>query len=425
MYGLKILVSGASIAGPAAAYWLHEAGADVTVVERAAELRPGGQSIDIRGHGKTILQRMNLLDTVKANTTGEKGLRFVDSNNVVQAEFPAADGEARFEATADIEILRNRLAQVFYEATRAKVTYRFGTKITKIEKQDSKALVTFSASNIMESHPPEAFDLVIAADGQSSTTRDIAMGGSLPRDHIRSLNQWTAWFGLPQMPDQEASWWNWYNAPGGRMVFTRPDDNSNRGGMCVMAQGEIMTEALAQDTASQKATWRKLFTGAGWRTAQILDGMDQAEDFYMQEVVQIKLPSYHCFEEKRTVFVGDAAYAPSPISGMGTSLAIIGAYILAGEIASVANSCSAKPDLGAAIDMYQERMRPLVKAAQSLPPGAPGLANPETAWGIRILNSCLWVASSPVVFRLMSWFGAGNPPAEAIELPDYDFGRRP
>lgn len=428
MAGLRVLISGASIAGPVTAYWLERAGADVTIVERADELRPGGQSIDIRGHGLTIVKRMGMFEAIKAITTHEKGLRFVDANDVIQAEFPVAAGEDRFEFTADIEILRGQLAQAFYEATKDKVKYIFGKTINKIEKTGSEVTVTFSnASRNPTQHTAsndttQVFDLIIAADGQSSTTARLALGKEHVESCIRSLNQWTTWFSLPLM-NQDANWWLWHNAPGSRLLMTRPDDNSNRGALSATGPKykTQMREMLQEDTATQKAKWRELFTGTGWRSQEILDGMDAATDFYMQEIVQVRLPTYHNYTEYNTVLVGDAAYAPSPISGMGTSLAIIGSYILAGEIATTAAS-SGNKDLAEACKTYEDRMRPLVDRAQKLPPGTPGIANPETWWGIRIFNFCLWVASWPVFFKVLSLLGTdGNPPASSIELSEYDF----
>lgn len=410
MSGLRILVSGASIAGPVTAYWLHKAGAHVTVVERAEELRPGGQSIDIRGHGVTIIRRMQLEESIRANTTREKGIQFVNGNDQTQAEFPAADGTERFEFTADIEILRGKLSKCFHDATKDDIEYVFSTTITNIEKQGDKVLVNFSSDIAAQ-----IYDLVIAADGQSSSTRRLALGSDLDDNCLHSLNQWTAWFGLPGPPPSEL-WWRWYNAPGRRLLFTRPDMSSNRAGLCIIGHHDEMQSANRGDAAIQKGKWRKLFQDAGWHSAEILDGMDQASDFYMQQVVQIKLPTYHNMAGKRTVLCGDAGYCPSPISGMGTTSAIVGAYILAGEIAQSPHN------LESAVRRYEERMRPLVEKAQALPPGAPAIANPETATGIWILNTVLKIASWPGAFKIISALGGrGNPPAESIVLPDYRF----
>src|ERR1700728_3620675 len=65
-----ILISGASIAGPALAYWLRSQGFNPTVVERAPAPRPGGQTVDLRGAGRTVIQRMGLMDRARELVPG-------------------------------------------------------------------------------------------------------------------------------------------------------------------------------------------------------------------------------------------------------------------------------------------------------------------------------------------------------------------
>jgi len=85
MYGGKkkyelmdILVSGGSIAGPTLAYWLNRYGFKVTLVERASELRLGGQNIDVKGPALEVVRKMGLEDKIRAANTTEVGLRFVN-----------------------------------------------------------------------------------------------------------------------------------------------------------------------------------------------------------------------------------------------------------------------------------------------------------------------------------------------------------
>jgi 2-polyprenyl-6-methoxyphenol hydroxylase-like FAD-dependent oxidoreductase len=158
-----------------------------------------------------------------------------------------------------------------------------------------------------------------------------------------------------------------------------------------------------------------MFEDAGWQSQRVLDGMDKAGDFYMQEIAQVKMKHW---SKGRVALVGDAGYCPSPISGMGTSLAIIGAYILAGELAVC------KKDWGEGLKGYEEKMRPFVTGAQKLPLGAPAILNPQTAWGIWILNS---------IVGFVSWSGLANgisavagklagPEKEDKGLPSYEVG---
>ena len=323
------------------------------------------------------------------------------------AKFPAGDGtDSSFEFTADIEILRGQLAQALYEATKDSAEYVFGDQISRMDEQSDSVRVDFSSGTLSQE-----FDLVIVADGQNSSTRDLAFGGKLPGE-TRSLDQWMAWFSISDLKHDDRSW-RWYNAPGGRCVSMRPADNDTRGNLAIIGHGDELRRALEESVADQKALWRQLFADAGWKTDRALQGMDEANnDFYMQEVLQIKL---HKWSTGRVVLLGDAAYAPSPISGMGTTCAITGAYVLAGEVArNPTNLCKA-------FDEYESKLRPMIEKAQQLPPGAPQFANPQTQLGISILNGVLKFASWPGVFKFFKSLGMGNPPANSIDLEDYDF----
>lgn len=164
---------------------------------------------------------------------------------------------------------------------------------------------------------------------------------------------------------------------------------------------------------AQKELMHTLFADAGWEAESVLKGMNAAEDFYFQSIVQIKLPTWH---RGRVALVGDAAYCPSPISGMGTTLSIVGVYHLAGAIKQHMN------DHEAAFKQYEEVMRPIAKSGQSSIPGAPAIANPQTKWGLKIFNTLMWAASASGVARLLE--KSLMQKSEKIEVPDYGFDIR-
>ena len=159
MSGLRVSVAGAGIAWPVTAYWLAQAGAHVTVVERASSVRTGGQNVDIRSHGLTVLKRMGLEQRVYENTTEESGVKFVESNNISRADYSARDDKS---FSAEVEIMRGVLAQLFYQETKGRVEYIFGTSITRIENTADSAKVAFA-----DARPSHNYDLIIGADGQS------------------------------------------------------------------------------------------------------------------------------------------------------------------------------------------------------------------------------------------------------------------
>jgi len=406
MSSVSVLISGAGIAGPALAFFLSSAGLSVTVVERAPSPRTGGQNVDVRGHGLTILKRMGVEEAVRAQTTHEQGLRFVDSENASWADFPVGSGQG---FTSEIEIMRGDLGNVLYEASKNMpgVKYVFGDSISALREDADGVAVDFENNTASQ-----RFDVVVAADGWASRTRKLAFGPDESRAAVRDLGQWAAWFTIPHAPS-DSDWARWYNAPGKRMILLRPDNSErSRVSLWIMPKDDVLDKALKGDMAAQKATWARLFADAGWESSRVIEAMEQADDFYMQKIAQVKLPRW---SKGRIVLAGDAGYCPSPISGMGTSTAIVGAYCLAGEIVKNPR------DLPAAFEAYETRMGKFVIVAQKLAPGAPSMANPDSWWAIRALHIFLgFVAWTGLQNKMGASF---NPPSQAMELPEYTFAR--
>jgi 2-polyprenyl-6-methoxyphenol hydroxylase-like FAD-dependent oxidoreductase len=399
MSSRKVLIAGASIAGPTLAYWLDRYGMEPTVVERAPELRLGGQNVDLRGAGRVVAARTGIEDAVRAAGTGEQGLAFVDSTGAVQAAFPVTsrdgDGVGGDSITAELEILRGDLAEILYDHTRDRVPYRFGDSITSLHDDGRRVRVGF------EHGREEDFDLVIAADGLRSTTREITM----PRQaDIRFLGLCVAYFTIPREATDTA-WWRWYAAGDGRTVTLRPDRHGTTRAMLSLLSLSAAPARLSPD--AQKELMRAEFTDAGWQAERVLDGMDKAADFYFEAISQVRAPR---FSDGRIGLLGDAAYCASPISGMGTTLALVGAYVLAGELGH-------RDDHREAFAAYESIMRPYVKKAQKLMPGTPRIANPRSRGGVRLLNAAAHLASTPVATRVagrLSSLGNGS-----VDLPDY------
>ncbi|KAI9825925.1 MAG: hypothetical protein M1819_000444 [Sarea resinae] len=393
-FGAGGVVGGAGIAGPTLAFWLARAGVTTTIVERSDRLRTAGQQIDVRGAALEVIKRMELEDAIRSKTTKEQGLAFVDKYGKTRAEFPVDTTGGR-SFVSDIEILRGQLAEIFYNATRKSTRYIFGDYVTKILEDEDGISVKFAKG------AEERFDLVVAADGMNSGTRRRIFQTETT---LRSLNQYTAYFTIPAV-ERDGTWAKWYNAPGGRCILLRPDmAGSIRAYLSIMGDAPKGYEKL--DVSEQKEMMERLFKDAGWESSRVLEGMHGASDFYLQEIAQVKM---HSWSQGRVALLGDAGYCPSPISGMGSSVAIVGAYVLAGELAR-------HQDHRVAFAAYESTMRPYIDKAQNLPPGAPALANPQSAWGISILYGLLSFASKT---GLAKWF-QGGPSAEQINFPTYD-----
>jgi 2-polyprenyl-6-methoxyphenol hydroxylase-like FAD-dependent oxidoreductase len=388
------LISGASIAGPALAYWLTTYGWQVTIVERAHELRDGGQNIDVRGAGRTVARRMGIEDSIRDATTGELGTEFVRPDGRAVARFPAGTSDTD-GATAELEILRGDLARLLVDATPDSVEYVFGDSITAVDDGDDRVKVSFDQGD------DRSFDLVVIADGMNSRTRRLVFG-SAPT--IRPLGLNTSYLTIPRT-ERDSDWARWYNAPGGRTMTLRPDTKGT-----IRATLSFLSAPGAHDgltPGEQKSLLREKFADAGWEAQRILAGLDHEADLYFEHIGQVKAPTW---TSGRVALLGDAAYCASPVSGMGTSLALVGAYVLAGELA-------AHVDHRDAFRGYERIMRPYVDQAQQLPPGAPRIANPRTRAGIAVLDTAAKIGAS----RAFSAIGGKlfSPPADKIDLPDY------
>ncbi|MET0426079.1 MAG: FAD-dependent monooxygenase [Actinoplanes sp.] len=386
-----VLISGASVAGPALAYWLGRAGYQATVVERAPELRDGGQNIDIRGAAREVLRRMELEDAVRAAGTGEQGTRIVDDRGRTRASFPASHNDTG-GATAELEILRGDLSRLLVE--KSTTEYVFGTTITGLDQDADGVTVSFDQG------PDRRFDLVVLAEGMRSRTRALVFGEE-PR--IRFLGMYTSYFTIPRRAG-DSDWWEWFNAPGGRNVGLRPDNHGTiRATLSFLSEPRGFEDRTPEE---QKQLLRRVFRDAGGPAPRVLEALGDAE-VYFENLGQVRAPRWH---DGRVVLLGDAAHCASPLSGMGTSLALVGAYVLAGELS--------RGD-GAA-ERYEQLMRPYVDQAQKLIPGGPRLANPKTRLGIKVLQTAMGVAARPALSRLGGKLF--SPPADRIDLPDYFAG---
>lgn len=389
----SVLISGASIAGPTLAFWLKRHGLRPVVIERAEDLRLGGQNVDVRGAGREVARRMGIEAELRAASTGEKGLRFVDRHNVTRAVFPAGTTDSG-GFTAELEILRGELVRILYELTRDGTEYIFGDSITGLHEHARGVTVSLAKGAARD------FDLVIAADGIRSRTRSLAFGDE---SVIRELGLYMAYLTIPRTATDDA-WWRWYNAPGGRTVQLRPDNVGTTRALLSFMDERPGHERLGVE--DQKALLRRVFRDAGWEAPRVLSALDGASEMYFDSIGQVRAPRW---SRGRVALVGDAGYCASPISGMGTSLALVGAYVLAGEIAR-------HDDHRAAFAAYERILRPYVDRTQHLPPGAPRLAHPKTRLGLFVFDLGVRLAARVLASGVGERLSA--PPADTFELPD-------
>ncbi|MBF6168961.1 FAD-dependent monooxygenase [Streptomyces gardneri] len=396
---LRVLVAGGGIGGNAVALQLLRSGITATVVERAAAPRPGGQAVDLRGPSREVAERMGMMPGIRGYQLDERGMRYVDDEGreILRMSAELFEGKG---GVAEIEITRGDLSQVLLDLLAAEggVDYRYGEWITALRQDDAGVDVTFASGAV------ERFDVVIGADGLHSATRRMAFG---PEEQFSTyLGGYMSFFTLPRPEDLEPHWFTMHSLLGATGVGMRPDADTATCKALVVIRAAA-NPALRRDVAAQQRFIRDRLAGGGWESARIAAAMSEAPDFYFDELARIDMPSW---SRGRVVLLGDAGYCGSPLTGQGTAMALVGAYVLAGELAARADNP------GAGLARYEEVLRPFVTTAQQLPPGGLRAMTPKSRLGIRagytLSRLMMSKAMRPVMMRMLS-------KTESYDLPDY------
>jgi 2-polyprenyl-6-methoxyphenol hydroxylase-like FAD-dependent oxidoreductase len=394
-----VLISGAGVAGPTLAFWLNRYGYRVTIVEIAAGIRPGGQTVDLRGAARGVVDRMGLLGAMTERSLDQRGAAWVKADGTRRAEMPveAFNGNG---LVSSLEILRGDIADVLHGATSADVDYRFDTRITELTQHADGLSATLSDGSTVQA------DLVVGADGAHSAVRRLVWGSE--EQFVKPLGGYHAWFTAPDHVGLDG-WYLIYQEPG-LVASMRPDHSPELSKAGLAFRSEPLTYDR-RDLDAQRAILDERFAGARWESSTLLEAARTADDFYFDEFVQVHMDEW---SSGRATLVGDAAYCASPLSGMGTALALVGAYVLAGELGS-ADELSPER-LRSGLQSYERLVRPYVTSAQDLPAGIDGYA-PKSNADIAITAQVMkWMQRWP--FRPLAdrkWMSK----AENFELPSY------
>ncbi|MDT0570951.1 FAD-dependent oxidoreductase [Streptomyces sp. DSM 3412] len=375
----KVLISGAGVAGLALAYWLDRHGFHVTVVERAPQVRHGGYAVDFRGEALHVLDQMDLLEPIRALDTEMGDAAMVDAEGRQYATLPAA------VFAGDLEVPKAELTRQLYAAAQDRAEYLFGDSISAAEQDADGVNVTF------ESGPSRRFDLLVGADGLHSRVRSLVFG---PEERfVQPLGIHTAIFSLPNYLGLHHTG-QLYVSPG-KAANMFADDAGGRARAALHLAAEHL-KYDRHDIGEQQRIIAEGFAGEGWEIPRLLTEMRAAEDFWFDTNAQAVMDTW---VSGRVVLLGDAGYCAAPTSGRGTSQALIGAYVLAGELAR------ADSDHTAAFITYEKAMRPFVTEHQAV--------------GREGAERFFMPAPSQEVLDMLAADAPENTRTEVVRLPDY------
>ncbi|MEU5261207.1 FAD-dependent monooxygenase [Amycolatopsis sp. NPDC021455] len=357
---MRILVSGASIAGPVLAYWLTRYGFDVTVVERAPALRKtGGHAVDLFRPAMEITERMGVLPRVEALATGTTRMTLYREG----ARRPVRVDLAKiFQATSDrhVEVMRDDLSEIYYDAGRDDVEYLFGDSVTAISPDGE---VTF------EHAPPRRFDVVVGADGLHSNVRRLVFGEEAGL--TKFIGAYLAVLSLPDPLGLDGE--TVMHLGPGRTTGIYSARHLDEARAVFLFRRDQELDYHHRDVPRQKQLLRAAFAGLHPQVDGWLAELDGPGPFYFDSITQLRLDTW---SRGRVTLVGDAGYCPGPAVGGSTSLAVLGAYVLAGELAAAGG------DHERAFAAYEREMGELVRQSRAFAAGAARSLIPASRMGV-------------------------------------------
>lgn len=348
---MNILISGASVAGPVLAYWLQHYGFTPVVVERTPRPRLGlgGHAVDLFAPASEVMDRMGLLPRLRAASVETSALRY-ERPSGSPLEIDLRDISEAFADDRHLEIMRGELASILQDATADRVEYRFGDSIAALAEDDAGVDVAFDSGRTGR------FDLAIGADGLHSTVRRLVFG---PEEEVsHHLGGYLAVGTLPNYRELTTHT-VLYNAVD-RIAAMYPVTQTGQARAVFLFRHATELVYDHRDIDAQRRLLRTEYRNEGWEIPRLLDEMDRADDFYLDAISQIRMDSW---SRGRISLVGDAGYAPGPAVGGGTTLAVVGAYLLARALAESGGAHER------AFAVYEEQLGDYVRRCREAAPG--------------------------------------------------------
>jgi 2-polyprenyl-6-methoxyphenol hydroxylase-like FAD-dependent oxidoreductase len=399
-----VLISGASVAGPTLAYWLRRYGFTPTVVEQTPALRVGlgGHAVDLFGPAVDVAEWMGVLPKVLAARTRTERISLERPGKpLVQVDVSRLVAGI---SERHVEIMRGELASILYEATRHDVDYRFGDSIRTLDQDGDGVEVTF------EHGDRRRFGLVVGADGLHSGVRGLTFGEEAQFRHY--LGGYLGVFSLPNYRELQGRMVAW-NAPG-KTAAMYPVRQTGQARALFLFRAAQELHHDHRDLEQQRRLLREAFSEQAWELPRLLAELEHASDFYFDSISQIRMDSW---SSGRVTLVGDAGYCPGPAVGGGTALAVIGAYVLAGELRAAGG------DPATAFPSYETEMREVVRRFRTIGPTVMKTLIPATAAQVWLTTQVLrLVPHLPATLQrgLSSFQGRPARALEAVTLKDYE-----
>lgn len=374
----RVLISGASIAGPALAYWLHQYGFEVTIVERSSGIRGGGYAIDIRGTAVDVVDRMGILPSLAKKQIHMRAMTFVNTKG-------KAIGKISIEALAtkgknkSLELPRGDLTTSLYEATHNAVEYRFNNSVASLTEDAHGVDVEFFSG------AKERYEIVVGADGVHSSTRAMSLGPEA--DYTRYLGYCFALFEMPNTLKLSREGMM-YNKPGKTAALYATGDAGSSVHVLLVNKRPLPTPSELRNTQAMRQFMAEAFTEHDWLLPEIISQMKAIDFVFADAVLQVHMPEW---SKGRVALAGDSAYCPSFMSGQGTSVSLVGAYVLAGCLAAHQSHTEA-------FAAYDKTMRPYIEANQEIADDGKDLVAPDSAMKIWLRNRLIGLA--PLLGRL-------------------------
>lgn len=334
---MKVLVIGAGIGGLAAAALLHQRRVDVSIVERSDGTGGAGYMLALYPIGSRVLHGLGVYDEFVRRSSEFRTYEVLNGRGDLLHSFDMAPMSVRFGTTR--QILRRDLLDILRSAA-PEVPLRRGLHVDDVAARGARVAVRFSNGT------EEEFDGVIGADGIHSMTRQLTFGKHPPRETGSGL--WLWWADLPSHPQQTVSeFWG-----RGRLVGIYPTPTLT--GVIAAAPHEgISPGAIAEDPAKL----HKAFSEMGGRAAEVLASFPVAPgDRFYWSLADYRAPKWI---HGRVALLGDAACAFLPALGVGASMALESAAVIADEL----SRCDARgiPD---AFANYEKRRKSRAEGAQ-------------------------------------------------------------